>query len=123
MRKAKLSEMPIDRLVDRFAEITAAQGIALDADEFAKYKRLYGQMKDVDNELRSRGREARLALTRLYGRPDAHVRMQAATMTLRIAPETARAVLKAIVDAKLFPQAGHAGILLHGHDVEGWRPD
>jgi hypothetical protein len=123
MKKLALSEMTVDQLVDRFAEIGVAQGDVRYEDHIARFKRLYKDMDDVDHELRRRGRAARLALTRLYDHPDTQVRLKAATRTLGIDPVAARAVIQAVADSKHFPQAGEAGMRLWAYDEGRFRPD
>ena len=89
MRQINLKAMTVDQLVDRFAEIGIAQDTAELMGENSKFNKLYGQMKDVDTELRARGEEARRALLRLYSHPNMQVRLQAAKKTLGVAPEAA----------------------------------
>ncbi|MGH6838401.1 MAG: DUF2019 domain-containing protein [Methylocella sp.] len=80
-------------------------------------------MDAVDNELRARGLEARLALLRLYDHPNIEVRLKAATRTLAIAPIAARRVIEAIKASQQFPQAGDAGMTLRYLDEGIFKPD
>ena len=86
MTRADLSALTVDQLVDRFAEIGIAQDKALwDAlgeEDYSEVSRLIFEMKDVDDELRARGRNARLALKRLYSHENTQVRLKAAKSTL-----------------------------------------
>lgn len=70
MTQSELSAMTVDQLAERFAEIGIAQNKALwdtlGGNDYSKVSHLIFEMKDVDDELRARGRDARLALTRLY---------------------------------------------------------
>ena len=112
----------VDQLVERFAEIGVAQSEALDADEHAKFNRLYDQMDMIGNELRSRGTVARLALLGLYDHPNMQVRLIAAKRTLAVAPERARQALEAIENSKCYPQAMDAGMCLINLDRGIFKP-
>jgi hypothetical protein len=80
-------------------------------------------MTGVDEELRARGREARLALLRLFNHSNMQVRVQAATFSLGVAPEAARKVLEAIRASKWQPRAMDAGMTLRGLDNGQYKPD
>jgi len=123
MKQAKLEKMTTDQLVTRFAEIGIAQDQAELMGEIGKFNRLYRQMDATEKELRRRGREARLALLRLYDHPNMQVRLNAAKRTLGIAPDAARRVLQAISDSKWHPQAMDAGMSLWNLDRGVFKPD
>ena len=123
MKRIKLEEMATDALVERFAEIGIAQDEALFHDQVSKYNRLFDKMVAVDDELRRRGREARLALVALHAHPNLQVRLQAARWTLGVAPAAARRVLQKISDSKLYPQAGDAGMTLSNLDDGTFKPN
>lgn len=122
MISAKLKGMPIENLLARFAEIGIAQDGALLENNFSKYSRLYRQMDQIDDELRARGRDARLALTRLFDHPNLQVRLRAAVRALGVAPLQARKVIEVIAGSQIFPQAGDAGMLLSGLDDGTFTP-
>ena len=119
MTRINFAAMSVDQLVERFIEIGVAQSVALDHDAFAKYNHLFGQMVAVNQELCSRGREAHLALTKLYDFPNMQVRLKAATYTLTVVPDVARRVLQSIADSRWPPQAMHAGMLLNDLNDDG----
>lgn len=135
MTQASLTAMSIDQLVDRFAEIAIAQEKAGDAlttelwvsngekADLSEVNRLYDEMKEIDKELRSRGRVARLALTRLYENRNMQVRLMAAKLTLGVAPVEARRVIEQISGSKFYPQAGDAGMTLFNLDEGIFKPD
>lgn len=123
MKQAKLENMTIDQLVDRFVEIGVAQDQAELMGEIGKFNRLYRQMDATEKELRRRGRNARLALLRLYDHPNMQVRLNAAKRTLGVAPDAARRVLQAISDSKWQPQAMDAGMSLWNLDRGVFKPD
>lgn len=110
----KLKRMTTDQLVDLFASFGVAQDEALLDDEIAKYNKLYGQMDEIDLELRARGPDARRALLRLFDHPNAQVRVRAAARTLSVAPAEARGMLQEIKDSKEYPQAAAAAGLISG---------
>jgi hypothetical protein len=114
MKRVTLQELTIDELVDRFVELGIGQDQAELYDENSKYNMLFKQMTAVDQELRARGREARLALLRLYNHPNMQVREQAAIKTLGVAPEAA---------SKWQPQALDAAMILRGLDSGQYKPD
>jgi len=123
MRQIELSKLSVDGLVDRFAAIAVEQGEALEHDKKAKFRTLFDQMREVDQELRSRGREARLALLRLYDYPNMQVRLKAATYTLGVAPVAARNLIQAIADSGWPPQALEAGMRIFNLDNGVFKPD
>lgn len=79
-------------------------------------------MNDVDNELRARGHDARLALTRLYDHPNVQVQLKAAVRTLAVAPHRARRLLETIAARKDVPQGGDAGMMLRGLNDGSFNP-
>lgn len=123
MKPVKLQELTINELVGRFVDLGIAQDKAELYGEISKYNRLFKEMTAVDEELRARGREARLALLALYDHPNMQVRVKAAIKTLGVAPEAARKVLEAIRASKWQPQAMDAGMTLRGLDSGQYKPD
>ena len=123
MTQKHLGEMTVEELVDRFAEIGVAQSEALDAENRKKFRKLYEEMDAVDNELRSRGKQVRLALQRLYNYPNMQVRLKAAKRTLGVTPDAARRVIQAIADSKWPPQYVEAYMTLVNLDNGTFVPD
>ena len=80
-------------------------------------------MNDVDQELRRRGLEARLALLKLFDHPNMQVRLKAAKRTLGVAPEKARHVIEEIKKSQSFPQALEAGMTLRNLEAGVFKPD
>jgi len=122
VREIDTITLTIEQLIARFAEIALAQDQALLYDQTAKFNRLYRDMDAVDNELRSRGTEARLRLLALYEHPNAQVRLKAAVRTLGVAPVEARHVLEAIEASGEQPQALDAGMSLWNLDRGVFKP-
>ncbi len=123
MKPVAFEKLTIDQLVDRFAEIGIAQDQALLYDEHKKFNRLFSEMNDVDQELRRRGLQARLALLKLFDHSNMQVRLKAAKRTLGVAPEKARHVIEEIKKAQWFPQALEAGMTLSNLDSGFFKPD
>src|SRR5262249_35324988 len=118
-----VKDLTVDKLVDRFAEIGVAQDHALLYDEHEKFNRLFSEMNEVDQELRRRGRQARLALLRLYDHPNMQVRVKAAIRTLAVAPAVARRALQQIKDSHCYPQSADASMILRDFDNGSHKPD
>ena len=123
MSEFNLTELTLNQLVERFAEIGVAQYDAIHKDDNAEYRRLCKHMDDIDKELRARGRDARLALLKLFDYPNMQVRLMAATMSLGVAPVEARRAIQAIADSKWPPQAMDAGMRLSNLDRGIFVPD
>jgi len=100
--------MTVDQLVERFVSIALDQDKALFADEISKFNRLFDQMEDVRNELKSRPGDQRSALLPLYSHPNIQVRLKAALTTTDLAPGAAREVFQKVVDSRHYPQAADA---------------
>jgi hypothetical protein len=77
MKRAKLADMTIADLAERFAQIGVAQDQALLAGETAKFNRLFRQMMDVANELKGREGDQRRSLVELFTFPNMQVRVHA----------------------------------------------
>lgn len=112
MKSTSLHTMKTSELIERFASIGVEQDKALRLDDLAKYSRLCLQMKAVDEELRSRSGDQRKSLLTLYDHPNVQVRLMAAKLTLAVAPDAARQLLRYIHDWETQPQAGDAGMCL-----------
>ncbi len=113
----------VEELVDRFAAICVGQNDALELDEISKFNRLFREMISIENELRSRPGDQRKALLPLLNHRDIQVRLQAAKMTLAIAPGRARQVIEAIAASNWYPQAGDAGMCHSRLDSGEFVPD
>jgi hypothetical protein len=120
--QCNLQGLTVDQLVQRFIEIGIAQDQAERYENYDEYNRLYALMTAVDNELRARGNDARLALLKLYDHANMQVRLKAAIYTLPVAPKAARDAIEAISLSNDFPQAGDAGILLQSYDEGRYNP-
>lgn len=122
MKRIDLSGLSDDDLVRLFAENTREQDQALLVGQIAKYNRLFDRMKAIHDELKCRPGDQRRLLVGLFDFPNMHVRLQAAKLTLAVAPLEARNQLQAIVDSRWFPQAGDAGMCLHNLETGFYKP-
>lgn len=123
MIESRLEYLTLHELVALFADNGIKQDKAILNERIAEFPELFAQMKAIDRELRRRGRDARLALCRLYDHPNRQVRLQAARLTLGVAPAKARRVIEAIAQSNWMPQAGDAGMTLLNLDEGVFKPD
>ena len=122
MSCTKLANLTVDQLVERFVAIALDQHEAMRHDDNAKYNRLYGQMDDVKQELKSRAGDQRRALLALLDHPNAQVRLKSAITTLALAPEAARQALQVISDRQEYPQAADARGMMRAIDEGSFIP-
>jgi hypothetical protein len=114
--------MSVTELVDRFAALAIAQFQAELQSDIAKQNKLIEEGWVVVDELKSRPGDQRSALTSLYDHPNVQVRLNAARLTLAVAPTAAREVVQSIADSKQYPQAGDAGMCLWALDQGIFTP-
>jgi hypothetical protein len=122
MKQAKVQDMTVDQLVERFTGIALDQDKALLRNEYTKFNRLFGQMEEVKRELKARDGDQRQALLRLYDHPNAQVRLKAVKATLAVAPERARRMLEIIAESREYPQAGEAGMSIDNLELGIFKP-
>ena len=122
MKQGELQKMSLEQLVERFEAIALAQDKAILMDEIAKFNRLFGQLGEVESELKSRDGDQRSTLLALYDHPNAQVRLTAAKATLAVAAKEARAQLQKLRESHEFPQAGDAGMTIRALDEGIFKP-
>ena len=122
MKRARLQELTVGQLVERFTAIALEQDEALLMDEIAKFNRLFDKMEAIEEELKSRPGDQRRALLPLYKHPNMQVRVKAAMATLAVAPQAAREALQAIKASQEQPQALEAGMSLWNLDRGVFKP-
>src|SRR5262249_31096566 len=110
MKRAKLQDMAVNQLVERFTGIGIEQNHALLRRQYAKFNRLFDEMVAIEEELKKRDGDQRRELLFLFKHPNAQVRLNAIKTTLAVAPEIARQALQALADSREYPQAGNAGM-------------
>src|SRR4029077_18860692 len=112
MKGLDLGGMTTVELVDRFAVICVKQDQALFENEIAEFNRLYDQMAAIRDALKARHGDQRSALLALFDHQNLQVRLQAAKVTLAVAPHAARRMIELIKQWGRQPQAGDAGMCL-----------
>lgn len=122
MKQSELTKMSSANLVKRFVQIVVAQDEALLGGKRSTFNRLFREMMDVTNELKTREGDQRRLLVELYDYPNMQVRVQATKLTLAVAPIAARQQLEAIADTHWMPQAGDAGMSLSNLDRGIFKP-
>jgi hypothetical protein len=134
MSAVDLKAMTVDQLVDQFAMVAEAQEEAIlgstsgeddptRASAVEKMRELAAQLHAVDDELRARGHEVRLALLRLYDHDNAQVNYEAAYYTLGVAPDVALERMHAIADSDWPPQYWQARTVILALDRGIFKPD
>jgi uncharacterized protein DUF2019 len=122
MKRAKLQDMTVKQLVERFTAIGIEQYQATLSGQHARFNRLFDEMVAIKDELKIRNGDQRQELLSLYNHPNAQVRLNAAKVTLAVAPEPARRALQAIADSREYPQAGDAGMSLYNLERGIFKP-
>jgi len=104
------------------AALGVEQDKAEQAEDNAKYRRLFYQMSDIQSELKRRPGDQRRALVALFNYPNMQVRLMSAKYTLAVAPQAARQVIKAIAASTWPPQCYDAGMCLYMLDEGKFVP-
>lgn len=112
MKHIRLQDMSVTELVDSFTTAALGQFQAELQSDIAKQNKFVEQAMAIAAELKSRSGDQRSALLKLYEHPNVQVRLNAARLTLAVAPVAARQVVQEIADSRKYPQAGDAGMCL-----------
>ena len=123
MTSQEFEALTTEQLVARFTKIAQKMGAAVLDSETRRFNRLFPRMEAIDHELRSRGREARMALSPLLEDDDRFVRYYAARYILGVFPDRARAVIEEIAKYKYDALCGDAGMCLYALDKGIFQPD
>jgi len=129
--KTPLRAMTNEQLVDHFKELSFRQGEELDNPR--QYKSAYEKLKEIGEELRRRGSEARRALLPLLDRPSHHgkfmfvssiaqCRFNAAWELLAVEPDRAQATLGELAANGPIYQKGLAAGTLQALDDGSLKP-
>ncbi|HLN23798.1 MAG TPA: DUF2019 domain-containing protein [Patescibacteria group bacterium] len=116
LEKYDLPSMCIDDMMALFEHACMEQYDTYVDDDLKKYNINYNIMIAVNDELKARGVQARLSLLRFFDHPNLQVRVKAATLTYRVAPEAARRCLDDIAKAGFPDQSLAAGMTLRAID-------
>lgn len=123
MKSTPLQELTTGQLVQEFAQLAQQMGTAVLDSETGLFNRMFPKMQAIDRELRSRGREARMALSPLLEDKDRFVRYYAAKYLLGLVPDRARRVIEEIAKFKFDALCGDAGMCLYALDKGIFKPD
>lgn len=118
MKQPSLAHLSTDELVDIFEQNAIEQGRVIFKEQVSKYKKVFGESDAIEAELEKRGPDALRALTRLYNNSNMQVRLQAAYMTVGVAPTEAQSVLENIARFGHVPQSANARAKLRKLGVE-----
>jgi hypothetical protein len=118
MKRVKLQDMTADQLTERFTSIALAEYEASEFEDNAKFRRLFGQMRELLAEFKKRPIQQRRALMALYVHPNPQVRYMAAHATSDFAPNEVRRVCEVLIERNEYPQAANARMLVQELDNE-----
>jgi hypothetical protein len=118
MRQPSLAHLSIDELVNLFQQNSTEQDRVIFKEQVSKYKEVFGESDAISAELQKRGPDALRALTRLYDDPNMQVRLQAARLTVEVAPAQAQSVLLNIARFGHVPQSANARAKLRHLGIE-----
>ena len=122
LSNSDLKGLNADELVQRFADIGAAQDEAELDGKISRFNQLYQMHEAVENELRRRPGDGRRALIALFQHRSGRARYNAAVALLAIEPVTARQMLERIRDWKIPPCAADASGMLRSLDEGRYVP-
>jgi hypothetical protein len=100
--------LTVEQLVSAFEEAGVEQSQAELYNKFSRYNRLFRRMVAIQEELKNRDGDQRIALVPLLEHPNPQVRYMAAEYTLLVAPVASRKALKDLSDKNIYPQAADA---------------
>ncbi len=121
-KRSQLTDMSDDDLVDRFEALALSRDEAILDGDIRKSSRLYWALEKVELELKRRGDDRMIALTRLFSHTCLQVRLDAAKATLAVTPEAGRRVIVEIAASREYPQAGDACMCLRALDEGIFKP-
>lgn len=120
--KRNLQTMSTTELLDLFVEGAVAQFNAELRSDIQRQNKLIKEGWEIVGELKGRPGDQRCELIRLYDHPNVQVRLNAARLSLAVAPVAARALIQSIAHSRKYPQAGDAGMCLYALDNGIFKP-
>ena len=112
MKPRSLRELSVAELIELFTSASLDEFQAELESDIAKQNKLVRQTMAIADELKSRSGDQRVELTKLYDHPNVQVRLNAAKLSLAVAPAAGREVIQTIKESKQYPQAMDAGMCL-----------
>ena len=122
MTARKLSDLGVPELAERYARNGVEQDDAILRDENRRFRRLFSEMRAIEDELRGRAGDQRRALLALFDHPNLQVQLNAAKATLALEPVLGRAKIEEIRKKKWAPQGGDAGMTIYALDEGIFKP-
>jgi len=110
--QTSIQKMSVDELVDNFSASALRQFEAELENSVARQNKCVEEQMAIAAELKTRPGDQRAALLELYNHPNVQVRLNAARLSLAVAPTAAREVIQAVKESKQYPQAMDAGMCL-----------
>jgi hypothetical protein len=104
--------MTNEELIEQFVASCLGQFQAELESNIKKQNEFITHWMAIAAELKNRPGDERSALVKLYDHPNIQVRLNAARLTLAVAPVAARQVVETIAASRKYPQAGDAGMCL-----------
>jgi hypothetical protein len=123
MTRHNLDALSDEELVTRFAEAAKQRGAAVLDSATRRANRIFRHMWSINNELRFRGKAARLKLIPLLDDKDRFVRYYAAKHLLSLVPDRARAEIERNAKYTYDAICGDAGMTLYNLDTGVFKPD
>jgi hypothetical protein len=123
MKLEELEAFSTEQLVGEFIRTSKERGAAILDSDNRRANQMFDGMRAVDRVLRSRGKEARLALLPLLDDEDRFVRYFAASYMLGLAPDRARRIIEEIAKFKFDALCLEAGMCLYALDTGISKPD
>jgi hypothetical protein len=108
MKNADLRNMSIEELLLRFTELAVQREQAELKSRIREENRAIREIWRVEDELKLRPGDQRIALTSLFDHPNRQVRCEAALATAYVAPKASRDVLETIIRLGWEPQSSQA---------------
>ena len=123
MKTVNLEVLRTEELIQEFIRIAQERGAAVLDSETRKANRMLSEMQAVDRVLRSRGQQARMALSPLLDNKERFVRYYAAKYLLAAMPGRARQVIEDVAEPKADAICLDAGMCLYALDKGIFKPD
>ena len=115
-------ERPTSELVAQFEKASLNQFQAELESDLRKQNARVRETMAIADELKRRPGDQRSTLIALYDHANVQVRLNAARLSLAVAPAAAREVISAISESKKYPQAGDAGMCLWAIEQGIFKP-
>jgi hypothetical protein len=123
MNTERFEKLTTEQLVVEFSHVASDRGAAILDLETHRANKMFDKMQAIDRVLRSRGQDARLALSPLLDDKERSVRYYAAKYLLGLLPDQTRRVIEEIARPRFDPICTDAGMCLYALDEGIFTPD